>query len=337
MPPLIRVGSAAFSSAGGVLVVGYDGVTGDPTVEPQMSAWDIKTGKKLWETVGRENRQVVGFLPSDREFLVHAGWGSGGNCLQVRRTETGAVARRLADHGRSIVAAGLSADGGTVVTADREGLVKVWRSADGKELQSFLTPGGTTFPDRVCLSADGSRALLVVAPHSTTGVAGLLYDLRAGKLLREWYCDAGWTAPAALSPDGKTVVIGRLVERAEGGKETYATCIWDVGLSRVVGELPGNTPVVAVVPGGLVCLGYEGGLSLRDGKTGEDRWRVPPSRRGGWFAAVSADGTLVVRAEGTYQRWVVGSMGGKRGDGVRLEVFEVKDGKRVQEFDVPLW
>jgi WD40 repeat protein len=327
--PTISVTSAAFSPDSQILVIGYTpgGFLVNPIRHLQMWACRVGTGEKLWLAGGTERLAVVGFLPGGEEFLVRV-------CpkdvfegaLQVRSVRTGKFVRRMASHGKPIVAAGLSPDGKALVTADDEGGVKVWSTPGGKDLGEFLTPGGDAVPERISVSADGARALLAWDCRNRVGPAGLLYDLKSGKLLAEWYRHDGWLYGGCLSWDGRTVAVGKQLGRTAEWKETCAVVLWDAAPNRPRGQLTGVDLPISFVPNGesLLCLRPEVELCLRDAKTGAERWRVP-GRNWNVHVVVSPDGRQVFRALGLYSP--------DSGAQIDLEVFEVGNGRLILAVD----
>src|SRR5205085_8106808 len=67
------------------------------------------------------------------------------NAVTAWDVETGKEVRRVAPEGQSGIAGlGLTADGKTLVTAENDGLVRVWETSSGRQQRQFGDPGVQT-------------------------------------------------------------------------------------------------------------------------------------------------------------------------------------------------
>jgi WD40 repeat protein len=259
---------------------------------------------------------------------------------------------RLELGGDKHLAVAFSADGKVLAsgTMDDPGncAVAVWEVASGKRLARFgVLPASFGGLIRVSLSADGN---LLAAwgmsrgrrDHDEMPRSVRLWDVAAGKELRQIETDDGMVWEAALSPDGRTlgvlegpgqvstweVATGRLLRRWAGrecngallcfspdgkvlaaGVDGGVVQLWEIASGRRLAVPPGpacDLFGLAFLPGGQILAAGRNGRALRLWEVLTGRERTP---RGGPVSAVeslglSPDGrTLFSAGSDGVRRW----------------------------------
>jgi RNA polymerase sigma factor (sigma-70 family) len=175
-------------------------------------------------------------------------------------------------------------DGQTLVTVDhRDGAVRLWDVATGKETRSFVVlrkdeatrSGLAHLVWNSILSPDG-RTLAVTYQRfdNTTALLGnyavRLWDVASGKELHDLPGHLDYVHAVAFSPDGRFLVTGSqpLADFLQHvtGKPANQVFVWDVARGRRVAHLPQGLPI------GATCAAF-----APDGRT---------------FATASPDGTI---------------------------------------------
>ena len=104
-----------------------------------------------------------------------------------------------------VVSVAITPDNKTLVTADREGKIKVWSLADRKEQQTIKAHRAMQGTNSLAVSADGKRCLTAGADNAVR-----CWELATGKKLREWQFtppvveNKGFIRSLVFSPDGRS-------------------------------------------------------------------------------------------------------------------------------------
>ena len=117
--------------------------------------------------------------------------------------------------GGDIQFAAFSPDGRQIVTASRDGLVRVWNTSDGKEVVSFAAPGGTA--SSASFSPDGKH---IVTANGDETASIWTSD---GHPVRSLSGHAGGASSAEYSADGTRILTN--------GQDNIAR-IWDAATGR---------------------------------------------------------------------------------------------------------
>jgi hypothetical protein len=214
--------------------------------------------------------------------------------------------------------AGLGATDG-VVGPDGKVYTFFWQSA-GETPAPVLVYDPDTHATRI---VDAGGPTLVTEVIAVTGPDGLIYHfgrLTSSELVvafdpvaERWITDGmpnvpGETLDAVLGSDG---AIYLLIARPNG--ETHELWSFDVqtGVVLLIGEVPWEASALVAVPDGdLLTVDAEGigNLDLSTGEWGELVAGEPPDGAPHWatiyhYAAVSAEGTILVPDEGPWWLW----------------------------------
>lgn len=184
----------------------------------EQSVWDIETGKEIQrlDTHTYGNGSSADSSSDGRKLLATNGGAAAwlldvetGKELQSFVVKTGLRLPSTEGYTRDAIASlALSPDGKRALTGDREGTVRLWNVATGKQLRSFHMP--TIRPLSVSFSPDG-RGMLA----GSSDQPSQLRDVETGKVLQRF---AGYSQPS-FSADGRRVLLGLSVWDVETGKQ----------------------------------------------------------------------------------------------------------------------
>jgi WD40 repeat protein len=188
---------------------GSDGITLSSVLPREIRIWDTRTGG----VKDRHSREPVDVIASSSngELIAEA------TLRQVSLTEvrTGAKKILALQTGDRISAIALSADGGSLVTADELGRVQFWEVSTGRLIKSFETGQAIT-----ALAVDTSRQILAAA---TADRWIGLWSVRTGTEEVELKKHRDVVRALAFSPDGRTL--------ASGGDDRNVI-LWELGSSK---------------------------------------------------------------------------------------------------------
>jgi WD40 repeat protein len=295
---------------------------GDPLPDGALA----RLGTVRWRASG--NIALTAFLPDGKSVLTLGT----DYVVQVWDRDTGKELRRF-DAGDPLpdgpsaprtISLGLTVTGGPVLSADgkalacvgRDGAVRLWDVATGKELRK-LGEGCDARLTQLALTADGKTLAI-----ATYGQKISLWDAAAGKELRSFGADsaAGGRLRAyrtALSADGKTLVQAG-AELGKGALKPLVV-VWDAAngkeLRRVTDD--GAGPAAAVSPDAtLLALPAGAKVKLIDLGTGKELGQLDGGN-GLSQLLFSADGKRLVAFTG----W-----------GQALTVWDVATGRALRQF-----
>jgi WD40 repeat protein len=139
--------------------------------------------------------------------------------LQVWDFETGKLQKSMPGHRDHVMALTFVGDNRRVLSASRDGTARLWDAESGQELRRFV--GQTIGVRSTSVSLEKDLVLL----GSSGGVASV-WDLAAGREALRLQGNANHTT-AAISPDGKRVVIGGRNEKSD---------VWDLESRQLRGR-----------------------------------------------------------------------------------------------------
>ena len=200
---------------------------------------------------------------------------------------------RVAGHRSAVTALAFSSDGRQLVSASRDGTLRVWNVAAARETYAPLATGSSVLamalvPERLCVAAVLADRRLVLWDF---GSRRRVTHVRAA--------DGSALRAVAVSPDGRWVVAG-------GNKRRIH--LWKIERSVVVGEIgptAGRIHALAFTSdsGGIACGTHNGRVALFERDSCAQRWSVRSGRariaaigatgKGGPLVSAAADGTIV--------------------------------------------
>ncbi len=277
----VRLYSAAYSPDGRTIVTGSD--------YSSIIIWDADTGQEVrtlsdWGELGGTIKSVV-FSPNGEQVL------SVGDQVVIWDASTGRELRRLQAYAAN--SAAYSPDGKHIVTAESDGIARIWDTTTGEELYRFTIQ--TRLPTNEALLAryrpDGKN---IVTAHSDNSVR--IWDATTGQEVHQLNGHTSWVKSAAYSPDGKTIVTA---------SDDGTARIWEAATGEEVHMISGHTSQVhsaAYSPDGkhIVTADSDGIAWIWDTTTGlEVRQLRHNCEYRSWcslMAAYSPDGMYIVTA-----------------------------------------
>jgi WD40 repeat protein len=254
----------------------------------------------------------VAFSPNGKLVASAGGFNVAGSdtAIYLWEAATGKEIDKLRGHKLCVHSIAFSPDGKTLASGSFDKTVRLWNVPKGEEIRQLKSQSTV-----VTFSRDGK-----ILVSGEMGGEVSIWDWRKGKELRRFRACRGHITAAALSPDGKTLATGTLVNNI--------IRLWDATTGKELLTHPGHKDkvlAVAISPDGktMVSGGYDQPIWLWDLK-GNKSPRMLQSLpiRAGWgrcvnTLAVSPDSELVAIA-------------GFLDSAVRL--WDVASGKRLKEF-----
>jgi WD40 repeat protein len=203
--------------------------------------WEAATGKELRRCQGYRAHVVALAFSPDGSTLASLG-GLHDHTARLWEVASGKERVRASQgHVGPVLSVAFSADGKSVVSGGRDGLVGLWNSESGQERRRPLLAGD--FQAVTALPADGKTFLTVgnsVSPNGQSLLHAIfqaptqvcVWDTATGRKLRQFEGPATGVAQSlALSPDGQTLVLTswrnvHLIEIATGKVMRTITDVW---------------------------------------------------------------------------------------------------------------
>lgn len=321
-----RVTAVAVNHAGTQAVTGsLDGV---------VIQWDLTTGSEIRRLLPADDADarsvqinVIAFTPDDTQVLIGASDGT----LTVRDTTTGERVAELIGHGDSVTKLVINPlDGNQVLTASRDGLIRLWDLAQQKVIARMTASSEVT---SLAISPDGDT--MAVGYELTTETSAII---RLFSLLD--FIPIGNAATVANAPDD--VSLPNIVLQSGGHTDDVLTLAFSPDGTQLASGGSANDTTVLVwdVAGGQVIQTFNG----HNREVRAVTFRAPGSR----LLSASSDGTLrlwdTTRAEivrdfvGHNSPGVIGVYGaGERtmlsgSNDSTLRLWDVATGRTIQEF-----
>ncbi|MBA4384832.1 MAG: hypothetical protein C0410_08855, partial [Anaerolinea sp.] len=209
-----------------------------------LRLWDVETGKQIYSTLGTWGGSDLFFIMNGQVFsssghLYNTSDGSPNTDLNISGGAlaispdgdtyvdgfsstpkiydigTGQVLRSFIGHTDIVKDAAFSSDGKLLVTSGEDNSSRVWEVATGKQL--MLLSGKSNQVPSVAFSSDGTQIL-------TGGNNIRLWNITPEDLQKTFSVSSAIMS-AALSPDGKTILIG---------EESGNTGLWDLNSGKLI-------------------------------------------------------------------------------------------------------
>jgi len=266
--------------------------------------------------------------------------GANDRLIQLTNAETGGASRTLGGHTNAPSFLYFAKDGGKLISAGFDGLLKIWDAADHPGTRVLQVNGRTLFS--VGYSADGNR-LAVTAAGGPDPIR--VFDTRTWERIQAFAGHRGVVTSAAFSPDGELLATSgydhdvRLWSIADGTcravlkghdnfVESVAFCldgsrvvsaaddaelrIWDVASQTCIAILRGHTgrcPMLSISPDGrtIASCGIDGTVRLWSAVDGAQIAVLKGHRVPVRAVCYSADGRLVLSGgdDATIRIWDV--------------------------------
>jgi WD40 repeat protein len=262
-----------------------------------VNVWDAATGKLAWSTREPTKEVLAVSFSTDGRWLAA---GAVDGLVTIHDAQTGSIARTLADHKGGVTSLTFSRDGATLVCGEAHGGARIWNAQTGQLVHACPASSSDAesftidrLMNSIGLSRDGTTLAVCASSVNNEFVDAVrIWDVRTGKVTRDFVAEKIHGRPMALSPDGSIV--------ATGGKTVK---LWDVRsgtmLRELFGHLKRTQSIVFSADGRLVYAGGSYGTT--------NVWDVASGRHlitlfafAGEGPETSADDWLAYTPEGYY-------------------------------------
>jgi WD40 repeat protein len=196
-PPISQptlVEAVALSPDGTQLVSGD--ASGDVTV------WSVADGRPVHSILGEPGSVRVVAFSSDGQTVL-AGGGIADSTLRIWMASTGQTAGQLVGHDGEVFAAAFSQDGRQVVSGGADGTVRLWDTANQKQIGQSMTGHAGTVTS-VAFSQDGRQ----IVSGGTDGTVRLWDTANQKQIGQPMTGHDGAVTSVAFSQDGRQIVSG---------------------------------------------------------------------------------------------------------------------------------
>jgi mono/diheme cytochrome c family protein len=187
--------SLRFSRDGGLLIAGG----GRGGQSGRAVAWDVKSGKRLFE-IGKEYDVVLSADISPDRTLVAVGGPS--KILRVYGTADGELVYECKKHTEWVTAVEFSPDSVLLASGDRNGGLVVWEASTGREFYDLR--GHQASITDISWRLDSN-----VVASSSEDTTIKLWEMQNGGLIKNWGAHGGGAQSVRFAKDGRLVSTGR--------------------------------------------------------------------------------------------------------------------------------
>ena len=274
--------NVAFSPDGEILAGGGYG---------RICLWDVTTGKALQRFQGplAQSRHLA-FSP-DGSMLASVEE----NRLTLWEVRAHRPRPSLTGVGHRVLAVAMTADGRTLLTHARDGVLTLWDGRDGRRLRTLADWHGDIVG--LLIAPDGSRALVLPLPSPWPGDWPVWWDLATGRCQPEFSGLIQRVTCAAFSPDSTMLALND-VDRSSGLIHLY-----EAAKGRELRRLQEGADEIGALAfspdGRMLAAGhFDGSLTLWDLiKNQPCRHLNGPRKKDlcalGWAVAFSSDSRLL--------------------------------------------
>lgn len=192
-------------------------------------AWDVKTGKRVFE-VGKDKEYDVVLAADISPDHGQVALGGPGKVVRVYSTADGQLQFELRKHTEWITALEFSPDGVLLATGDRNNGLLVWEAQTGREF--FDLRGHTAAITDISWRLDSN----VFASSSEDGSVKL-WEMENGNTIKSWGAHGGGVESVRFAKDGRLITTGRdrltRVWDQNGGKQRDFEAFNDLALDAV--------------------------------------------------------------------------------------------------------
>ncbi|MGB2820143.1 MAG: hypothetical protein WBF17_04125, partial [Phycisphaerae bacterium] len=261
------------------LAISPDGRTVAAQSYSQVEVFDAVTGRQLC-TIKEHH---LGALSPDGKLLAATGISGSTAGARLFDPATGKLVRQMDTSGQRCARATFSPDGALLAASCTEGkdirTVVLWETKTGKVARKLPVADGALYYRELAFHPGGG--LLAGA----SWMAGIhVWDVKAGKLVRNLTVPGERLMAVAFSPDGSLLAAGGN-SLPTGGRETAQVHLWDTDTWRERAiSAAYRGPLLAAAAsadGRRVLTGNQDGTAvLWDGRTGKQLLRLPDHVQG---------------------------------------------------------
>ncbi|MFP3040221.1 caspase family protein [Treponema primitia] len=239
-----------------------------------VKLYDAATGEEIRVFSGQNWPESIAFSPDGTKLVSASDDGTiklydvvtGGEIGNVvKRSFTGEY-RIFAEHpDESVVTAAFSIDGKQILSCGSSGTVKIWNSADGREIRSFQasetnSSGLKDLLFSAAFSPDGSR-LVTGSRYGTVN----LWNTSSGQKIRTLGDLSNSIFAVEFSPDGKKIIAG----------DYNVLKLWDAETGQIIRNFSGHSGFIhsiAFNPGGqqVVSISSDGTARIWNIESGNE-------------------------------------------------------------------
>jgi hypothetical protein len=342
------VTAVAFDRAGKLVVSASEDQT--------LKVWDVAGGKELTPAMDVNAGPIYAAALSPDGRLILAG--AEEPSLTLWSVPDRARIRELKGHKGPVFAVAFSSDGARAISGSKDGTLRIWdmnkarhvplawATSPWESLAVLLDDGSHDLQPLVLTGHEGPVLAVALSPDGRLALSGgkdrtaRLWDLAAGKEVRQLTQLGGPVYAVAFTPDGKQALIAgydsnrQVTEQPISKAPAGSLTLWEVATGAQVRSYGGHHgPVYAVAfsPDGKQFLsgGYDETVRLWDTITCQEleSWHKPEARSGGSFlkpvtsVAFSRDGqyALLGSYDKMVRRWSLGNSAASRSQRAGLE------------------
>jgi WD40 repeat protein len=218
-----------------------------------VNVWDTATGKTVWSTKNLTKEVLaLAFTPDGHTLAA----GAANGAVTIHDSRKGSVAKTLDGHQGGVTSLAFSHNGDTLVCGEAHGGARIWDAQTWRLAHACPATNSAAenftidrLMNSIGLSRDGTTLATSASSVNNEFVDPVrIWDVRTGKVTRDFAAEKIHGRPMALSPDGSIL--------ATGGKSVK---LWDVRsgamLRELFGHLKRTQSIVFSADGRLVFAG----------------------------------------------------------------------------------